>query len=200
MALLDFTSDAASPTLIADAVVLRRPRNAHFEAWRALRERSRDHLTRWEPDWTEEEASQTVFKEKIKAYHRAARRGVAAPFFIFLREDDTLIGGANLLNIMRGASQSAALGYWVGEDHTRRGYGTSAVRAVLDFAFSTLGLNRVEAACQPENAASRALLGGLGFREEGCARHYLHINGAWRDHLIFAMIAADWRERSLMLR
>ena len=64
---------------------------------------------------------------------------------------------------------------------------------VLSFAFETLGLNRVEAACLPHNAASRRLLIKLGFREEGLARRYLCIDGRWQDHVTHAILRGDPR-------
>jgi ribosomal-protein-alanine N-acetyltransferase len=63
-----------------------------------------------------------------------------------------------------------------------------AIRALLPFVFQTLVLHRIEAACLPENEASRNLLGKVGFREEGLARKYLLINGEWRDHIQFALL------------
>jgi ribosomal-protein-alanine N-acetyltransferase len=85
-------------------------------------------------------------------------------------------------------SQSAAIGYWVGQRHARHGYTLAAVRQVLRFAFDGLGLHRVEAACCPENEASRRLLLKAGFEAEGRARGYLKINGEWRDHLTFGLV------------
>jgi ribosomal-protein-alanine N-acetyltransferase len=81
----------------------------------------------------------------------------------------------------------ASLGYWAGERHARRGYTTAAVRAVVRHAFEDLDLHRVEAACQPDNNASRRVLEKAGFTQEGAARAYLKINGAWRDHLLFGI-------------
>ena len=69
-----------------------------------------------------------------------------------------------------------------------------AKKALSDFAFRSLGLHRLEAACIPENAPSRRLLGRAGFDEEGFAKAYLKINGDWRDHLLFGRVAdATWR-------
>ena len=195
MAILEFPADfGVAPSLVREPVILRRPRFNHFEAWRALRECSRAHLTRWEPDWREEDVTAGAFREKVKAYQRAARRGAAAPFFVFHRSTNELLGAANLLTITRGASQSAVLGYWIGAAHTRRGYCENAVRAILDFAFDDLALHRVEAACQPANKPSAGLLEKLTFRCEGRAREYLRINGVWRDHDLYAVTAREWRD------
>ncbi len=196
MALLDFSlSLEGLPILLHDRVVLRAPRLSDYEAWRILREESREHLTRWEPVWSAHEISFAAYKDRVKAYVRSIKRGVAAPYFMFDAESDALVGGVTLINILRGAAQSASLGYWTGAPHTRCGYARGGVQAVLDHGFSAMGLNRIEAACQPENAASIGLLDSLGFRREGYARDYLHINGKWRDHLIYAMTASDWIRR-----
>ncbi|NQV20583.1 MAG: GNAT family N-acetyltransferase, partial [Rhodospirillales bacterium] len=80
-----------------------------------------------------------------------------------------------------------------GEQHARRGYMSDALQIAVTFAFETLGLHRVEAACLPENTPSRKLLQKSGFTEEGYARAYLKICGAWRDHIRFGILASDPR-------
>src|SRR5205085_694757 len=97
-------------------------------------------------------------------------------------------GGITLSNIRRGVAQMGSLGYWCGQPFTRQGYTLAAVRAVGDFAFRTLSLHRLEAACLPENGPSRRLLAKAGFVEEGYAAAYLKINGAWKDHVLFGSV------------
>lgn len=184
---------AFDPILVRDPILLRAGRSSDYEQWAALREQSRPHLVKWEEDWAPHELAPVFFKRRLKLSDREMRRGSTLPLFIFRRSDELLLGGATLSNIRYGPSRSAHLGYWIGAPHTRRGYGAAAVRALLDHAFDTLELNRVEAACQPENDASRTLLERLGFKKEGLARSYLKINGAWRDHMIFAFTAEDFR-------
>jgi ribosomal-protein-alanine N-acetyltransferase len=87
----------------------------------------------------------------------------------------------------------ASLGYWIGQPHTRRGYMTEGLSCACRFAFETLNLHRLEAACLPHNRASRALLLKSGFREEGLARRYLRINGEWQDHVLFGILRDDVR-------
>ena len=65
---------------------------------------------------------------------------------------------------------------------------------MLEFSFEDLGLHRIEAACLPENEASRALLKRCGFNEEGYAREFLRINGRWQDHVLFAILRREWRD------
>jgi ribosomal-protein-alanine N-acetyltransferase len=161
-----------------------------YWAWVKLRERSRAHLTEWEQDWTAEEMTAQAFRQRLKAYWREMKQGRAVPFLVFRRDDDALIGGVTLSNIRYGASVSASVGYWIGSDYLRRGYGTAAMEAALHHAFERLSLHRVEAACQPANAGSKALLLKTRFQQEGYARDYLNINGQWRDHLLFAIRAS----------
>jgi ribosomal-protein-alanine N-acetyltransferase len=68
---------------------------------------------------------------------------------------------------------------------------TDALGSVLPFTFGTLGLNRLEAACQPNNVPSRRVLEKVGFRREGMARRYLKINGVWQDHDLYALLHDD---------
>ena len=102
-----------------------------------------------------------------------------------------LVGGISISNISRGISQSCSLGYWIGQKYARRGYMTEAVSIAVDLAFNILKLHRVEAACIPENIASKSVLNKVGFTEEGYARKYLQINGIWKDHILFAMLSSD---------
>ena len=76
---------------------------------------------------------------------------------LFFAHDDALVGGIGLSNVRRGVSETASLGYWIGEPYARQGYMTAALPLVLDFAFDRLRLHRVEAACLPTNMPSRAL-------------------------------------------
>lgn len=177
----------------AERVTLRRPQPGDYEEWSQLRARSRSFLTPWEPAWSQDELSRAAYRRRLRRYSREAREGLAAPFFVFRAEDGALVGGCNLNNIRRGVLQACSIGYWAGEPYSRRGYTQAAARAAVGFAFQTLSLHRVEAACIPSNAPSRALLEKLGFQREGVARSYLKINGAWRDHLLYAIVADDWR-------
>jgi len=97
-----------------------------------------------------------------------------------------LLGFVVLTGVMRGAFQSAHLGYWIEEQSQGDGLISESVHAVLNFAFERAKLHRVQAAIMPRNARSLGVIRKMRFREEGCARNYLHIHGKWEDHLIFA--------------
>ncbi len=191
----DFGRVAPRPPLIASGdIYLRPPMAEDYAEWASLREASRAHLTRWEPDWKSADATIDAFRLRLKSYDRQFKSRAGVAFHVFETNADRLIGGVTLSDIRRHAAQSATVGYWIGAAYLRRGYGLAAVEAVLGYAFRDLGLNRVEAACQPGNAASRALLARAGFTEEGLAREYLFINGGWRDHVLYAHLAGDHRK------
>jgi ribosomal-protein-alanine N-acetyltransferase len=86
---------------------------------------------------------------------RDREAGLAYPFFVFRASDDALTGGITLSNVRRGVAQMGSVGYWCGRPFTRQGLTLSAVRALCEFAFRTLALHRLEAACIPDNAPSR---------------------------------------------
>ncbi|MFC0697054.1 GNAT family N-acetyltransferase [Paraburkholderia humisilvae] len=100
-----------------------------------------------------------------------------------------VVGVVNINEIVAGAFQSAYLGYYGMLNFARTGLMTEALRAAIGFAFSELGLHRLEANIQPGNTASIALVRRLGFRQEGLSPRYLRINGEWRDHERWALLA-----------
>lgn len=184
-------SDEFGQRLEGDGVFLRYPEPRDYSDWARLREDSRAFLVPWEPTWPDDELSRTAFRYKLRRYAEDVRDGRAYAFFIFREGDGALVGGATLSRVQRGVAMSCSLGYWIGERYARRGYMSAAVQALLRFAFEELSLNRVEAACQPDNGPSKALLEKVGFTREGFARAYLKINGAWRDHLLFGFVNGD---------
>jgi [ribosomal protein S5]-alanine N-acetyltransferase len=170
---------------------LRYPLPEDYLAWAALRAQSRDFLMPWEPAWLDDELSRTAFRRRLKLYARAIRAEEAHPFFLIRKSDRRLIGGLTLSNIRRGVTQSCALGYWIGQPFAGQGYMTEAVNSAIRFAFGPLGLHRIEAATLPANEASRRILLRCGFAEEGYGRRYLKINGAWQDHVLYALLESD---------
>ena len=177
--------------IVGDTVVLRVPQMSDYAEWAALREASREFLTPWEPTWPPDDLTRASYRRRIKRYAEDQRSDLAYPLFVFRKSDNVLVGGLTLANIRRGCAQAGNLGYWMGAAHSRRGHMTAAVKAVIPFAFETLRLHRVEAACIPANIASIRLLEKTGFRREGFAREYLCIDGAWQDHLLYARLKHD---------
>lgn len=182
--------------LETDRLTLRLPAHGDFRDWVALREESRDFLMKWDPVWSPDHLTRKSFTNRVYWAERATRQGTAFPLFLIRREDATLVGAITLDNIRRGPAQAGTLGYWVGERHARQGYMREAIPAVVHHAFNTLGLSRVEAACLPENIASRGVLEQAGFKYEGVAQAYLQIAGRWRTHVLFANLRSDRRGRT----
>ncbi len=182
--------------LETDRLTLRLPAHGDFRDWVALREESRDFLMKWDPVWSPDHLTRKSFTNRVYWAERATRQGTALPLFLIRREDATLVGAITLDNIRRGPAQAGTLGYWVGERHARQGYMREAIPAVVHHAFNTLGLSRVEAACLPENIASRGVLEQAGFKYEGVAQAYLQIAGRWRTHVLFANLRSDRRGRT----
>lgn len=181
--------------IVTERMVLRLPIPADFRPWTALRHESRDFLTPWEPAWFPDHLTQRSFANRVAWAERNARKGVTQAFFL-IRHDGTLLGAITLDNIRRGPAQQGTLGYWIGQPFARQGYMREAIAAVTHHAFTTLNLSRLEAACLPENAASRGLLERSGFKYEGVAQAYLQINGRWRNHVLYASLRSDRRGRS----
>jgi [ribosomal protein S5]-alanine N-acetyltransferase len=187
---LDFSAEV-EPRLESQAVYLRRPRPADHAEWAALRAASAAYLRPWEPQWADDELSRRGYRRRLRRYAEDMRAGLAAPFFIFDKADGALVGGVNVSNIRRGVAQDCSVGYWIGQAHAGRGLMTEAMRLVIGHCFDDLGLHRIQAACIPDNAASRRVLTKLGFTEEGRARAYLKIAGAWRDHVLYGLVRGD---------
>jgi ribosomal-protein-alanine N-acetyltransferase len=179
------------PAISGATVLLRAPQMSDHAEWAALRAASRDFLTPWEPTWPADDLTRAAFRRRIRRYAEDQRSDLAYPFFVFRKDDNVLVGGLTLANIRRGCAQAASLGYWMGAPYARQGYMTAAVSTVLPFAFTTLRLHRVEAACIPGNDPSIRLLENTGFQREGFARQYLCINGIWQDHILFARLRDD---------
>jgi [ribosomal protein S5]-alanine N-acetyltransferase len=183
---INFSEPLAS--IAGDGVTLRTPQMADYGEWATLRETSRAFLTPWEPTWPADDLTRSSFRRRIRRYAEDLRTDQGYAFLIVRNADGVLVGGLTLANIRRGVAQAASLGYWMGLPFVRSGYMTAAVSAVIPFAFATLRLHRLEAACIPTNAGSIRLLEKTGFLREGYAREYLCINGIWQDHLLYARL------------
>ncbi len=175
---------------------LRLPAHADYRGWSDLRRESRAFLVPWEPSWAQDHLTRKAFTNRVYWAARAQGQGNALPLFLFRRDDDVLIGAITLDNIRRGPSQAGTLGYWIGQPFARRGYMREAIAAVVHHAFTTMDLSRIEAACLPENVASRGVLEKCGFKYEGVAQSYLQINGRWRNHVLYANLRGDRRGRT----
>jgi [ribosomal protein S5]-alanine N-acetyltransferase len=193
MAFLRSSGIDAEAEVHGQNVFLRHPAMGDYPAWAQLRAMSRQHLTVWEPQWSRDELTRSAFRRRLRQYQRELRDDQGYAFLIFRQADWALLGGLSISNVRRGVAQAASVGYWIGAPYVRRGHMSDAVKACVPFAFTTLGLHRLEAACLPHNIPSQRVLEKAGFRREGMARHYLKINGVWQDHDLFALLQDDAR-------
>ncbi|MEL6680521.1 MAG: GNAT family protein [Pseudomonadota bacterium] len=183
-------------TLTTRRLTLRPPHMSDFTSWVRTRREGRGFLEEWEPVWAPDHFTRSSFRNRVAWAQRAIREQKALPLFLTRRGDDSVIGAITLDNIRRGPAQAGNVGYWIGPQHAQQGLMTEALDAVVSHAFQTLDLSRIEAACLPENAASRALLERSGFVHEGIAQNYLQINGRWRTHVLYANLRADRRPKT----
>jgi ribosomal-protein-alanine N-acetyltransferase len=179
------------PTLRSGPIYLRHPTLSDYPAWKHVRETSRSFLAPWEPTWGPTELEKASFRRRIRRYAQEIRGDTGYPFFVFRQIDHQLVGGLTLAFVRRGVTQTATLGYWMGAPYAGRGLMTEAARVAVRYAFDTLQLHRIEAACLPNNAASVRLLEKIGFTREGYARSYLCICDRWQDHLLYGLVSGD---------
>jgi len=138
-------------------------------------------------------ASAPTDAARFAAYLQDAARPDFEAFLVCRLQDDGIVGFFNVSQITRGSLQSAYLGYAAASRYAHQGYMREGIELVLRAAFLELGLHRLEANIQPGNRASIALARGAGFRREGFSPRYLKIEGRWRDHERWALLADDWR-------
>jgi [ribosomal protein S5]-alanine N-acetyltransferase len=184
-------------TLFGRRILLRPIVAADFSAWREVRRRNIDWLTRWEaqrvqgqPDVVEDKDAFTV---RCSARQRERQLGTGYGYGIFV--DGELAGEINLTAVQRGPFQSAYVGYWIDEKHAGNGYMPEALVVLAQFAFDELQLHRIQISIIPRNTASRRVVEKLGIRDEGIAARYLEINGVWEDHIRYAITTEEWDGR-----
>lgn len=186
-----------NPTLRGRRVLLRPLVAADFPEWREVRTRNAEWLTKWEPSRPVGSPDvindRHAFAARCNARERERHLGTGFGFGVFV--DGRFAGEMNLSSVQRGPFQNCYVGYWIDEALAGHGYTPEALVAVLRFGFEDLGLHRMQIAIIPRNTASRRVVEKLDIREEGVAVRYLEINGAWEDHVRFAMTAEDWALR-----
>lgn len=158
-------------------------------AWREVNRRNRDWLRPWEatapPAPPAHLTQRPTYRQMVRHLRGEAGAGRMLPFIIEYR--GRLVGQLTVAGISWGSMCSAHIGYWVDQAVAGRGVVPTAVALAVDHSFRSVGLHRVEVCIRPENGPSRRVVEKLGFREEGLRPRYLHIDGAWRDHLVFAL-------------
>jgi ribosomal-protein-alanine N-acetyltransferase len=182
-------------------VVLRPLVPQDFNAWSEVRRRNGEWLTLWEPlrlpHHPDPETNREVFAARCGSRDRERLAGSQYAFGIFI--DGAFAGELNLNNVVRGAMQSATIGYWIDRARAGRSFMSEAIVVLAQFAFEELNLHRLEICIIPRNSNSRRVVEKLGIREEGIAQRFLEINGAWEDHMRFGLTVEEWNDRSEQL-
>ncbi|SFJ73006.1 GNAT family N-acetyltransferase [Celeribacter neptunius] len=176
-----------------ERMTLRLPQHSDYRAWSGLRAESRGFLQPWEPTWSRDHLTRKAFTNRVLWAERTYKADTGLPAFMINRETGELVGAITLDNIRRGPAQAGTIGYWTGARYARQGYMKEAIAALVHHAFTHMRLSRIEAACLPENVASRGALEKAGFKYEGVAQAYLQINGRWRNHVLYSALHPDRR-------
>jgi [ribosomal protein S5]-alanine N-acetyltransferase len=174
----------------AGVLELRELRRRDVRAWREVRSRNVAWLSPWEatvPPGSGE--SVPSYAQMVARFRQEARAGRTLAWAMTL--DGRLVGQVTVAGITLGSLRTASIGYWIDSAVAGLGLTPMAVAMAMDHCFGTMRLHRIEIVIRPENAASRRVVQKLGFRHEGSRPAYLHIDGAWRDHEVFALNADE---------
>ncbi len=176
------------PTLSDGPVTLRPIRQRDAKALEHVLLDNRGWLRQWEATYPGG-GSIIDTRASIRNLTAHARSGSALPFVIEF--EGRLVGQLNVSSITYGSLSSATIGYWVAQSSAGRGITPTAVALATDYCFHSLRLHRMEICIRPENRPSLRVVEKRGFRDEGFRRRFIHINGEWRDHFAFALVAEE---------
>ena len=180
-------------TLVEGDVCLRPLRQSDARQWREVRRRNVEWLRPWEatlpPEAETDGDGIPTFGMMVRRLRREAREARTLPWA--LTYQGRLAGQVTVGGISWGSLRAAYIGYWIDGQAAGLGIMPTAVAMAIDHCFDTLRLHRIEINIRPENAASLRVVEKLGLRLEGERKQYLHIDGAWRDHLTFVVYAGD---------
>lgn len=183
------------PIVLTEGDIALRPlRQSDGRAWREVRRRNLDWLREWEatlpPEAEADGDAVPSFSMMVRRLKREAREGRTLPWV--LSYQGRLVGQVTVGGIAWGSLRGAYVGYWIDREVAGRGIMPTAVAMVCDYCFEDLRLHRIEINIRPENAASLRVVEKLALRREGERSAYLHIDGAWRDHVTYVVYAGDF--------
>jgi [ribosomal protein S5]-alanine N-acetyltransferase len=187
--------------LTAGPITLRPPRLLDARAWSEVRLRNENWLDKWEPSspytWADRN-SPGSWPHLNSALRKAARRGTMLPTMLYYGPQ--LAGQLNVSNIVHGVQRSCTVGYWIDSRLAGRGVVPAALALLMDHCLTEVGMHRIEIDIRPENTASLRVVEKLGLRREGYYERYLDIDGAWRDHVAFAVTVEELDGHRLLSR
>ncbi|MCL2735769.1 MAG: GNAT family N-acetyltransferase [Propionibacteriaceae bacterium] len=155
----------------------------------AVRTRNISWLSPWDATSPKPSGVALSSDKRARFMWDQAVRGVSVPWLIRWAHlsERPVIGQCTISNIIYGSAQCASIGYWIDQRYAGRSITPAAVAMATDYAFSAVGLHRIEICIRPENTPSLRVVEKLGFRYEGLRPRYIHIAGDWRDHEVFAL-------------
>lgn len=182
-------------TLHHGNVTLRPLRAGDERAWAEIRRRGEAWFRPWDSTRPPDSLDTTVpFAVLARRFRKRARRGTMLPWAVDYTpegEKPRFVGQVTVSGITHGSASWAQIGYWIDQQWAGRGIIPIAVAMATDYCFATLRLHRMEVAIRPENVNSLAVVRKLGFRYEGRRERYMHVDGDWRDHEMFALHAEE---------
>ncbi|MEU4623082.1 GNAT family protein [Actinoplanes sp. NPDC023801] len=152
-----------------------------------------DRVTQW---LSFDSRSGVEAENMISGAMERARLEPRTEYYLAVTADDEFVGFCRL---GFDGVKAAKLGYAIAAEHWGHGYATDAAEVLTDFGFRVLGLHRISAAIGPDNESSIAVAVKLGMQYEGRIRHHVFTNGAWRDSLLYSVLADEWSQRSVSL-
>jgi ribosomal-protein-alanine N-acetyltransferase len=178
-------------TLQHGAVRLRPVRVGDERAWAEIRHRGEAWFRPWDSSRPPESLEGSVtFAALVRRSRARARQGTMLPWAVEYTPEaggPRFVGQVTVSGITHGSASWAQIGYWVDPAWAGRGIIPTAVALACDYCFAELRLHRIEIAIRPENTNSLAVARKLGFRYEGRRPRYMHVDGDWRDHDMFAL-------------
>lgn len=198
-------------TLSRGPLTLRPPRYRDQAEWERVRRRNASWLKPWEATLPPgSEPGPVTFRQLVRVLNAQAKEGRLLPWFLtYTPPEDpqtgpVLAGQLTVSGLVGGSASLGQVGYWVDQRWAGRGLVPTAVALAVDYCFDVMRLHRLEVAIRPENANSLRVVEKLGFRPEGLRPRFLHIDGEWRDHLVFALNAEEvphglmhrWQQRA----
>lgn len=177
------------PTLISPRLTIEHVAAGHAPGLVDFFRRNEAHLARWDPPRPTGIRTHEFWQAECERAAEDYADGLVARWVLLLRSDDSqIIGRVNYTQIARGPFQSCMLGYAIDAACQGHGLMREALEATIAHTFDAMGLHRIQASYMPSNIRSSRLLRKLRFRREGLAPQYLFIGGAWRDHVVTALI------------
>ncbi|WP_347353567.1 GNAT family protein [Intrasporangium sp.] len=197
--------DAPWPVILTDEVgsppiTLRPLRVRDEDDWHRIRADNASHVQPWEPTLPPGVRARPVvsFRQFVRELDAEARADHVLPWVIDV--GGRIVGQVHVFGIVRGAQQSAAVGYWLDRAAVGHGIATRAVALAIDHSLRDAGLHRIEVNIRLDNEPSLGIVHRLGLRDEGVRERFLHIDGAWRDHRSFAVTAEEIGSGGLLAR